>query len=377
MTNTFDYLDWRGDLSFSASPFCEVDMFICSQLSTPDYSGIVPKEGRPVPLCDVAEKYFSCHTEDVGSLGVLQSTSVLPMLRALAGTERYRNARLCGPENIVDLENEEQFCAVTVLLPDGTMCVSFRGTDDTIIAWKEDFNLATKPIVPAQIDARKYLVNAASAHRGKIRVCGHSKGGNLAVFAAASVPKRVRNRILQVVSFDGPGFSDAFLSSPGYLEIKDRIVTVLSQNSLVGTLLSTAGSTEIVHSCKSGPMAHDGFSWEVKGTEFVKEEALSETSLSFDRLMDETLSGLSTEEKQAFVDELFGTLLATGAETITDFMKLSKIEILETMKNLYSGKDVHNFTSAVIDRLVKDNADKVRANAEKVKAGISSAIRKQ
>lgn len=376
MTNTFDYLDWRGDLSFSASPFCEVDMFICSQLSTPDYSGIVPEAGEAVPLHEAADGYFSRHSEDSGRLGVFQSTSVLPMLKAVSHTERFRDVKLCSAESIVNQENEEQFCAVTLLLPDGTVCVSFRGTDDTIIAWKEDFNLATKPIVPAQIDARKYLIRAASAHRGKIRVCGHSKGGNLAIFAAASVPKRIRKRIIQVVSFDGPGFSEAFLSSPGYLDIMGRVVTVLSQNSLVGTLLSTAGSKKIVHSCKTGPMAHDGFSWEVKGAQFVTEDALSETSVGFDRLMDETLGSLSTEEKQAFVDELFGILLATGAETITDFTRLGKVEILETMKNLYSGKDVHNFVSAVFDQLMKDNAGKVRANAEKVRSGISSALRK-
>lgn len=369
MTNTLDYLDWRGDLSFSASPFCEVDMFICSQLSTPDYTGIVPEAGEPVLLSEASDRYFSCHTEDVGNLGVLQSASVLPMLKALARSERFRNVRLCEVKNIVDPEKEEQFCAVTALLPDGTVCVSFRGTDDTIIAWKEDFNLATKPIVHAQIDAVNYLKNAASAHSGKIRVCGHSKGGNLAVFAAASLPKKTRQRIIQVVSFDGPGFSDAFLSSPGYLDIKGKTVTVLSQNSLVGTLLSAAGTREIVHSNKTGPMAHDGFSWEVRRTEFVKEDALSELSISFDRLMDETLASLSTEEKQAFVDELFGILLATGAETITELTKLRKIELLETVKNLHSGKDIHNFTAAVLEQLVK-------SNTEKVKAGISSAFMK-
>ena len=370
MTNTLDYLDWRGDLSFSSAPFCEVDMFICSQLSSPDYSGIVPETGEAVTLEDASERYFSRHPGDGADFGVLQSTSVLPMLKALAASERFRNVRLCDAKNIVDQENEEQFCAVTVLLPDGTMCISFRGTDDTIIAWKEDFNLATKPVVPAQADALNYLKRAASAHRGKIRVCGHSKGGNLAVFAAASVPKKIRQRIIQVVSFDGPGFPDAFLSAPGYLDIKERTVTVLSQNSLVGMLLSAAGRREIVHSSRTGPMAHDGFSWEVRGTEFVNEDNLSEMSLGFDRLMDETLSSLSTEEKQAFIDELFGILLATGAETITELTKLKKIEVLETMKNLRSGKDIHNFTSAIIEQLVKNNT-------EKVKAGINSALRKQ
>ena len=360
MANTLDYLSWRGDLNFAASPFSEIDSFIISQLSTPDYSGIVPSDGESVPLPEVVEKYFETHVDDVSTLGVLQSTYVLPMLRALPETPRFRDARLSFAVNRVRQENEEQFCAVTVELPDGSSCISFRGTDDTIIAWKEDFNLATRASVPAQKDAAEYVEKVASLRTGEIRICGHSKGGNLAVYSACSVNASLRNRISSTVSYDGPGFNASFLEGEGYLSMKDKITTVLSQNSLVGTLLETAGEPLIVKSDKAGPMAHDGFSWQVLGNSFVREPALSETSIFFKRVMAETLGSLETEEKQAFVDELFDTLLSTGAVTITDLTNFTPQQVLEMVKNLHDGKKIKSFGRAVAEHMLKDTAEKIK-----------------
>ena len=353
MNNALDYLDWRGDLSFRISKFNEIDLFLCSQLSTPVYTGIVANDGSSVKLGEVVKMYFASNIDDVSTLGVLQSSYVLPMLRALPKTKRFKNAKLCFAVNHVDQENIEQFSAVTIELPDGSICVAYRGTDDTIIGWKEDFNLATHEAVPAQKDALDYLVNVAQNHEGQIHICGHSKGGNLAVYAAVKAPSAIKDRIVEVCSFDGPGFSAAFLESEDYLEMKSRIRTVLSQNSLVGTLLNTAGKVEYVTSTKSGPLAHDGFSWIVKGTSFVRSSGLGDVSKAFDKAMGEALDKMSVDEKQEFVDELFDTLTSTGAVTITDLTNIKLSSALALFKNFWDDKKVHSFNHKVGEELFK------------------------
>ena len=354
MTNALDYLNWRGDLSFEDSPFNEVDFFLCGQLSTPDYSGIVGEDGPGISITEVADKYFETHTEDVGNLGVLQSVYVLPELRMLPGTARFRDLKLSHAVNRVVESNTEQFAAVTIEIPGNGICVSIRGTDDTIIGWKEDFNLATKDHVPAQEDAVKYLIEAAKRHRfKKIRVCGHSKGGNLAIFAAANAPKWVQRRIERVCSFDGPGFREAFFGNKGYLYLNGKVSTVLSQNAIVGKLLNPAGEQIIVKSSKNGPMAHDGFSWEVIGDHFVKCPDFSESSKAFDDAMTETLDSMDDEEKQEFVDELFDTLLSTGATTITELKEISLPGVLSMAKSFHGDKKVHRFVLSVTEQLIK------------------------
>lgn len=367
MTNALDYLDWRGDLSFERSPFCEVDLFILSQICSLNFEGIVPGDAEEIPLKEAAEKYFALHGSATDSLGVLQSPYVLPMLKKLPETMRFADLRLCFAYKNVDFGKVEQCTALTILAPDGTVNVVFRGTDDTLIGWKEDFNMATKSVVPAQKDAQAYLRRVALAKKGKIRICGHSKGGNLAVYAAASVPKRIRNRILSVCSFDGPGFRPEFFETRGYRDILDRTMLIRSQNALVGTLLEAPGTEVTVHSNKQGPLAHDGFSWEVKGTAFVREKGLSDTSLRFKQAMDETLSSMSDAEKQAFVDELFNTLMSGGADTVRD-LKDSNIRALrEVAKSFRDDTRVHRFALAVLEQFLRSYRDELKESISSIK----------
>lgn len=381
MPNSIDYLHWRGDLRFSDSPVNEVDIFILSQLSTPDYTDIVPHgfQSEPVSIQDAVKKFFDTHTDSVSELGVLQSEYVLPMLRLLPDTERFGGLRLTGYANKVITENTEQFSAVTLILPDGTRCVSFRGTDDTIIGWKEDFYLAVSDRIAAQQDALDYLESCAQSYDGELIVCGHSKGGNLAVYASSHASDEIRRRIRCIYNFDGPGFRSEFLSFPGYLAVKDRIITVMSQNSTVGTLLSPVGMGRYVHSTKNGPMAHDGFSWEVAGKCFIPENGLSEPSRLFKKSMDETLGEMDFEERKDFVDELFGLLLSTGAETITElFSMISRIRIQKIaafIRYFHASKNVTGFIQSILGNFIENTREDSAARITAGKEELVSSIR--
>lgn len=382
MNNSLDYVKWRGDLSFEFSPVNEVDIFLFSQLSTPDYSGIVPQGGESIALAEAGPKFFEIHGDSVSQLGVLQSEYVIPMLRLLPGTERFGSIKLSGYINKVITENVEQFSAVTIDLPCGARCVSFRGTDDTIIGWKEDCNLAVSESVPAQEDALEYLISSAEGFCGDLYVCGHSKGGNLAVYAAAKAPDDIKAHIKSVYNFDGPGFSAEFLASGGYSAVKDRVITVLSQNSLVGILLSQVGTLKYVRSFRSGPIAHDGFTWEVLGKEFVPEDGLSDSSRAIKKAINETLSGMDTGEKQGFIDELFALLLSTGSETITELsndIRASKLQsTAEAVKSLHASKSVTAFmlkvAGSVLDSAYEDNLARITLAFETATARLSSSV---
>ena len=356
--NAIDYLKWRGDLSFDSSPFNEVDMFILSQISTADFKGKIPRDGE-IKLCDAFEEFFKIYNLN-DSLGVLQSQYVMNMYNVIKDTARYKDLLLRHQVIINNKENEEQFSAITIVLPDGSICVSFRGTDDTIIGWKEDCNLSVYETVPAQKDAVDYLESEfLFDNTSKIRICGHSKGGNLAVYSAVSAPKEIRDRIISVYSFDGPGFQPSFFDKEGYYDIKDRIVSVWSQNSLVGVLLESAGRVEIIHSRVFGPLAHDGFNWTLMGTRFDREKELSEFSLFFQKLFNQYIEKSTEEEKIALVDGLFDALLNSGYSTLTELTAMSPTETMKFFKSINGSKNVREFFRQIIRAIGKETTKKL------------------
>lgn len=354
MANVIDYIQWRGDLSFDASPFCEVDNYIISKIGCPDYTGIVPEGEDTVPICDALQALFAPGNEKRATLGLLASPAIITMLKSVPDTVRFSSLRLSGFVKRLDFEQGEQFSALTVLLPDGTAYVSFRGTDDTIIAWKENFLMAAMDAVPAQKAASEYLRWAVSAYPGPIIVGGHSKGGNLAVYAAASVPPEVQDRITAVYNNDGPGFRDEFLASEGYGRIRSRVHTIVPYHSIVGNLLTQEQSREVVRCESAGIAAHDGFCWEVLGTKFLTCDALSRASDALDVAIDETIAGMNRAQRTDFIENLFSILTSTGAVYLSDFTENTLRQALEIAKKLKGQKEIPKFISKVLTEMAKE-----------------------
>ena len=354
MATIIDYLNWRGDLSFDVSPFNEVDNYILAKIGCADYTGIVSEQAVSIPLPLAIERYYALRGEAGDYFGALASESMGPVLHRLPETVRFRELRLSGYINKVIPKITEQFSALTLTLPDGTHYVSFRGTDDTIAAWKENFMMSLDGTVPAQRDAAEYLKWAASVYPGSLIVGGHSKGGNLAVFAASSVSPEIQERITAVYNNDGPGFDEAFLSSEAYLRIEPKLVTLLPQYSIVGTLLTQAKNCTIVKSGRTGAAAHDGFNWEVLGTAFLRCERLSRSSRAFDETMEEMLQRMDQKEREEFIDTFFDLLTASGAVTLTDINEHKLRKAVEFGKGLYREKTVQKFAVDAAERMLKE-----------------------
>ncbi len=311
MANLIDYLTWRGDVPLGAVPFNEVDNLILSQFSYLALEHALPEGGEMTvkelgdKLADRPEAFFYIERENNRL-----------MLRLMAEGDRFSGTKICLYRHETDEEREKQFAAVTFLLADGSAFVAYRGTDNTIVGWKEDFNLSFACPVPAQVDALAYLLEAAKMHTGLLRVGGHSKGGNLAVYAAAHAPDHVQDRIMNVYSNDGPGMDEATFASPGYARIETKLHSIVPQSSVIGILLQHPEDYVVVKSNGFGIFQHNPFSWQVLRCGFEVIEELRPGSRHLDKVMNTWLQSMSSEERMTLVDTMFTALNATRAATV-------------------------------------------------------------
>ena len=328
MGTVYDYLTWRGDLTFRAAPFCEVDSLILSMFAYLDMQDIVPAPGEEGELSVwAASKAFLERYPDPkkSKMGVLIPKDIVKMMRAMRSTKRFGTLKMSGYVNLIDPETELQFSAVTFLMADGTAIVTYRGTDDTLVGWKEDMNMCFLPVVPAQIKAVEYLKNVAKEHKGKLILTGHSKGGNLAVYAAVHSDAAIRERITAVYSNDGPGFGKNILDDPDYREIRPRISNLVPQSSVVGMLLEHDENFTVVKSRqKSGFLQHNGLSWEILGNSFVHLKDVTSDSRKLDRTVNQWIRDMTPEQREEFAEAVYQLFSVDGAQTLTDLVAARK-----------------------------------------------------
>lgn len=308
MDDLITYLHWRGDLSFSEDAPNEVDALIFSALSYLRFSDAVSTTpDDPITLKEAAEALFSL--PDL--TGHYRVKNDLRLLSAVAQTERFGKTEILFYQDTLIPEEETQFSAVTFLLCDGSAMLAYRGTDNTLVGWKEDFNMSFCDEVPAQRLALQYAERLASTYSLPMRLCGHSKGGNLAVYAAAKCDSAMQNRILSVYNNDGPGFQKSMMTDHGYLSIVPRVHTYVPQSSVVGMLLEHEEPYRVVRSSATGIMQHDLYSWELDGPQFSRVSELGANSQFLDKAVKSWLEGLSMEERNEIVDTVFD-LIGTG-----------------------------------------------------------------
>ena len=317
MGNIMDYISWRGDLSFEQSQFNEVDNLILACFSYVNLDGIsaVTKQ-KGIGLKKLTKEFMKLHT--MKELEADKSFIRLApfMMMEMAKSVRFGKCVVRNYVNDIVTEAEQQFAAMEIVLEDGTSYVSFRGTDDTIIGWKEDFNLSTG-VVPAQKRAIEYLQKISEHTDGMLRVGGHSKGGNLAIYGSVMC-KSAHEKILEIYSNDGPGFSREFQELPETKEMMPKIIRIIPEYSIIGTLLEHEKEPVIVASSSKGLLQHDAFSWEVQGPALVRRDSLNKTALRFIEILHKWIDGMDMEQKRLLIEDLFATLQASGYENLSE-----------------------------------------------------------
>lgn len=311
MADILEYIAWRGDLPFSRDEFNEVDAVVFCELAYIHFGGRAEDtEGELLTLAEEAKEFLA--REDAENL--VRTRQDLELLRLAAQSRRFGGSRLWGYRDRFLPEQETQFAAMTFLLEDGTQTVTFRGTDGTLVGWKEDFNMTFQQSIPAQRLAQDYVREAALANPGQMRIVGHSKGGNMAVFAAARSSPMIQSRILAIYNNDGPGFTKYMMGDPGYLAVVDRIHTFVPQSSVIGMLLEHEEPYTVVHSRSVSIWQHDLYSWELMGKKLLTLDAVTADSVFLDATIKNWFASMTNQERNQFVDEVYALISAGGAD---------------------------------------------------------------
>lgn len=331
--NLLEYLE-KEFAPFSEQPFNPVDSAALSQFCMVRVEGIVPPLREPGRFGRleawgrrVAGSHKPLHFRDLlrAELYDRMFTGLVPghvkeCLYALAASPRFRDARICNAVDVFDEQQQTQFGAVTVLVSPDVAYVGFRGTDASITGWREDFNMACTAPVPAQLQAARYLTTVAAQlpRTCRIIVGGHSKGANLAAYAALKADTRTQQRIERVYSHDGPGFKDGLFTAADWDALSGRIHRTVPQESIVGMLMHMPVTPHVVKSAGHGIDQHSVFRWEVDGRDFAYADALADSAQLTNDVLDEWLGRMSDDEATAVVNALFRAIELSGAKDATD-----------------------------------------------------------
>lgn len=342
MPDIFDYIKWRGDLSFQSDPPNEIDALVFSGLAYICYGATLSADTSAcATLREAAQEILS--SPDALSRALIRKDREL--LKVASESDRFGDSILTHYVDRMIPEEETQFAAVTFLLDDGSAFLAFRGTDDSLTGWKEDFNMSFQESVPAQRLAVDYAESFVREHTMPLRFGGHSKGGNLAVYAGARVAENIQSRILRVYNNDGPGFGPHMMTDEGYLRIIPKIRTFVPQSSVVGMLLEHEEPYTVVRSDQVSLLQHDFYSWRLLANAFIRVEEITADSRFLDITIKNWIAQMSPQERNVLVDALFDLLESGEVNDALDIFHprnirhyLKALSANGDMRKLFSGE---------------------------------------
>jgi len=353
MSTIFDYLKEVTYDSIYDRPFKELDVLALTELTYLPFGHIVPQgdtTGIPVRLSDAME--LIDRTTDF-----IVSNQHLQLVDELATSKRFKNIKLLNYVDEYDPDVQKQFAAMTYRLSLDKYLVVFRGTDDTLIGWKEDFHMTYMDHVPAQKRAASYLQHVMKEFpKGRFLVAGHSKGGNLATYACSYLPDSLFERVDAIYSYDAPGLNKAIIETEGYQRTSPNIRRFVPQGSIVGMMLEVPEPTTIVKSRAFGGFAqHDAFTWEIKDYSFVTVSETSPDSQQTDLTLKQWVRETSAEERKKFFDTFFGIFLDAGITSINDLTDLK--QLAKAKEILQNAQDLDPTEREMLERLAKQLID--------------------
>lgn len=330
MANINDYLLWRGDVPIdSKTAFNEIDSMILARFSYLLFDRINMEKKETIK--SISDKMKDFENEEFRYNGDKE------LITKLGLSDRFKDMEVTDFVETNVKEAEKQFGAITVHISNKEMYISYIGTDSTIFGWKEDFNMSFMDYVPCQIEGKEYLEKIAKKYpRKKIRIGGHSKGGNVAIYSAIMSNLKIQDRIIKVYNYDGPGFNSKIVEQFKDAPILKKIETYLPQDSVIGRIMEHKEKCEIVQSNEKGIYQHDIFSWEVLRDDLIKLESLTETSDVIKNTLTDWLLNTTIEQRKAFLDAIFEMFYATDADTFGDISKNLKNNLKKIYKTYKS-----------------------------------------
>lgn len=343
MSNLTDFIEEYAHKSFLELAFCEIDALILSQLSYIDYSAIAGNFNNDceITLKEAAKQYFDLYDEDElkEKISIVYKAGML--LKQCAQTNRYANIRLLRYVNNVNDRIDKQFSAITFYLDDSTALIAYRGTDTSITGIKESAMLSYMFPVPAQIEGLHYLQESATLAKRNIIVCGHSKGGNLATFAAVNCSNSLKKKIIGIYEFDAPGFPLEFINRYDYKLIENKIFSYIPESSIIGCMLYHNDARRIVKSSNDNIKQHQVSSWEIEKNHFLFAEETDEQSKFIDKYLKQLSQAVGEENTEDVFLTIFNFIDDAGIKGYEDFKRfdISKlIRVIVSLKNFDDNK---------------------------------------
>lgn len=359
MPNIIKYLEYRGNLTLKQEKLNEIDKIILARFSylpfkeiTLDKKDKIENISKKMKDLSIDKFIWKADKEFINKLGE---------------TKRFKDLKVTDYKEILDMQAEKQFAAITIWLPHRVKYISFRGTDMSLVGWKEDFNMSFMKDIPSQKEGVKYLEDIGKRYLGKLMIGGHSKGGNISVYSAIFCKDKIKRRILEIINADGPGFDESIITHENYLKITKKINTYIPQSSIIGRLLEHEDDYEIVYSIEKGIMQHDLFSWQIEGTEFKKIPKLTNESQIINKVVRNWLQDTTPQQRENFINVIYEVIISSEAEDVNDFGidTLKKItKVIKSYRNIDKDdrKEVEEMIKLFFDSTIKS----IKENKEKV-----------
>ena len=345
--NIFTYLKWRGDLLTKDNPFNEIDALILCEMVYVRFEGIVPGLGEEesITIADAAQKYTVSKAKNI-----LWYAEKEELFLELARSPRFANMAMSNYVSTTDAKQQQQFAAMHIQVAPNLTFIAFRGTDDTIVGWRENFNMSYMMPVPAQQSAVDYVNQTAKGVFRKYWLGGHSKGGNLAIYSAMFCNPKLQKKIIKINSFDGPGFNRKVVNEESYLAIKEKISAYVPVASIVGMLMEHEEDYKVVESSGFSIVQHEGLTWNICGTEFELAEDVDKFSRHLSITTKSWLSKIPPEERRDFVNTIFDVFEQAEIKTLAD---ISKLDMKKTGILLKTVSKVPHEQRELVGKLIK------------------------
>ena len=321
MGNLITYVQQYEAQTFQEKSLTDIDILVLTEIAYLPFDEIVPSSFEVkagISLNQLGEKFETIKEKEHENNPFMITKERIQLLDVVSKSQRYKDIKVFGFMNDIDDELTKQFAAVCYQWEEESRWIIFRGTDESLTGWKEDFMMTYSDLIPAQIDAIEYLRKQAELFSGSLNISGHSKGGNLSLYASAMQEEDIQNRIQQIYCWDAPGVHRSILNTEGYQRVVLKAKRYIPQDSIVGLMLESQVQYHIIESQGSGISQHSALMWNIEDDHFVELTELTRNSQLTDQTFKQWTEVVSDEELKLFFDAFFELFFEMGVETVND-----------------------------------------------------------
>ena len=321
MGNLITYVQQYGAQSFENKSLTDIDVLVLTEIAYLPFDEIVSssfEEKAAISLNQLGKEFEIIKEKEHENNPFMITEERIQLLDVVSKSQRYKDIKVFGFMNDIDDELTKQFAAVCYQWEEKSRWIIFRGTDESLTGWKEDFMMTYSDLIPAQTDAIEYLRKQAELFSGSLNISGHSKGGNLSLYASAMQEEDIQHRIKQIYCWDAPGVHRSILGTEGYQRVVSKAKRYIPQDSIVGLMLESQVPYHIIESQGSGISQHSALMWNIEDDHFVELTELTRNSQLTDQTFKQWTEVVSDEDLKLFFDTFFDLIFEMGVETVND-----------------------------------------------------------